>query len=136
MQSDNTVQGFVGGVMPFVTAFFGIVLKFTFIDKFDAGTTPMFAFLVDTYMRPAWIDFIVLAYVSGFASLASRGRNHTTRDLWVYIGLPAVCFITCIFLVLGTRKAGLESDLLQVYVPLILTGYSLATTGARSVQQI
>lgn len=128
-------RAMTGGLLPFVPALIGIALKFTFIDKFDAQTHSVSTFLFDTYLRSAWIDFIVLAYVSGYAAMASNSQKPTATSLWIYLGLPAVCFLICILLVIATRKAGLESDFLQVYVPTLITGFSLATTGARNVQE-
>jgi len=135
MPSSITKREIIGALLPFVSALLGISLKFTFIDKYDVNTTRISTFLVEAYLRPAWVDFIVLAYVSGFAAMASQKRSYTYRDLWVYLGFPAMCFVLCIILVVGSPKAGLESDLLQVYLPFVMTAFSLATTGARSVQQ-
>lgn len=134
MEQLFTRKGFVGGLLPFVPALIGIALKFAFLDKFDAQTNSISTFLFDNYLRSAWIDFIVLAYVSGFAAMVSNENNRASTDLWIYLGLPAVCFFLCILLVIATRKAGLESDFVQVYLPTVITGFSLATTGARNVQ--
>lgn len=127
-----TRRALVGGVLPFIPAIVGIALKFTFLDKFDSQNGSVSSFLFDTYLRSAWIDFVVLAYVTGFAALASNEQNRSASNLWIYLGLPAVCFLLCILLVVATRKAGFESDLVQVYIPTIICGFSLATTGARN----
>lgn len=124
----------VGGLLPFIPALIGVALKFTFIDSYDPQTSKIPTFLFDTYLKSCWIDFIVVAYVSGFAALMSSPQNRSNTDLWIYLGFPAVCFLLCILFVIATPKLGFRSDLLEVYIPTLITGFSLATTGARNVR--
>lgn len=120
---------YLGGLLPFVPVLVGIGLKFALIDRLRDGTEVGDHFF-ETYLRPAWIEFLVTAYVLGFAGLISSTMR-TAADLWLLLALPAVCFVLCLLLTLGTAKAGVASDLLQVYLPAAIATVSIATTGGR-----
>jgi hypothetical protein len=88
------------------------------------------AHFVEIYLRPAWIEFIVVAYVTGLAAVVSKGTLNMV-DAWIFFGVPAACLVICLFMVFGLPKAGIVSDTWSVYVPLILTGAALAISGGK-----
>ncbi len=118
---------FAGGLFPFVPIIVGAALKFALIDV--VGADPLTHF-VEIYLRPAWIEFIVVAYVTGLAAIVSKGELELS-DTWIYFAFPAACLVVCLFLVFGLPKTGIEGNLWQVYIPLAITALSLAVSGGR-----
>ena len=122
---------YLHGILPFVPVIVGISLKFALIDEpgVDVG-----AYVFNEYMHPAWIEFLVTAYVTGVAALLARsagGRTTEKPDIFVFIAFPAICFVICLVLMAGTAKAGVHSDFLLVYLPASLAAISLAICGGR-----
>ena len=102
-------------------------MKFALLDKV-AG--PISEHFLNYYLRPAWIEFIVVAYITGLTAVLSQGRS-TPADIWVFFAVPALCFVTCLVLVFGFPKAHIESATFQVYLPFVITTVSLAISGGR-----
>jgi peptidoglycan/LPS O-acetylase OafA/YrhL len=119
------------GLLPFVPVVVGIGIKFALIDNPGENVSE---YLFDEYMRPAWIEFLVTAYVMGLAAMLSQQRLNKALprvDILIYAAVPAICFVVCLILVAGTAKAGLKSDFWQVYVPAVLAAVNLAVSGGR-----
>jgi hypothetical protein len=120
-------KSYLHGVLPFVPVIVGVSLKFALIDQPGA-------YVFSEYVRPAWIEFLVTAYVTGVAALLARsagGRTMEKLDIFVFIAFPAICFVICLVLMAGTAKAGVNNDFLQVYLPASLAAISLAICGGR-----
>jgi hypothetical protein len=125
------VRHLLHGVLPFVPVVIGVGMKFALIDNpgDDVGR-----YFFDEYLRPAWIEFLVTAYVMGLATMLSRkqiDKAMSRSDIIIYAAVPALCFVICLIMVAGAAKAGLKSDLLQVYLPAALAAASLAVSGGR-----
>ncbi|PWV98729.1 hypothetical protein DFR52_10418 [Hoeflea marina] len=119
----------LGGVLPFVPVLVGAGLTFALIDVVSGDVSTHF---FDHCLRPAWIEVVVLAYGTGFVALLSKKQNDDT-DIWLLLGVPAVCFVACILLATSGTKAGFENDWLQVYIPALIAAARVATTGGRIV---
>ena len=127
----NSWKFYLHGVLPFVPVIVGISLKFTLIDQ--PGSDVGF-YVFNEYVRPAWIEFLVTAYITGVAAILARsaGGGKTEKfDVFVFIAFPAICFVICLVLMAGTAKASIQNDTLQVYLPASLAAVSLAICGGR-----
>lgn len=113
--------------LPFVPVILGVALKFALVDTPPADVAKHF---FDTYLRPAWIEFLVTAYVMGVAAMLS-GKPLNRTDIILFIAVPALCFVACLVLVAGTAKAGIDSPLMQVYIPAVIAAASLGISGGR-----
>lgn len=125
------IRHLLHGMLPFVPVVVGIGMKFALIDNPGEDVA---AYFFNEYLRPAWIEFLVTAYVMGLAAmLSSRQINKAMprADIFIFAVIPALCFVICVILVAGTAKAGLKSDFWQVYVPALLAAVSLAVSGGK-----
>ncbi|MBO0905798.1 hypothetical protein [Jiella sonneratiae] len=119
-------MGIIGrGVLPFLPLVLGVGLKFALIDQ-PAGD--LLDHIQEVYLRPAWIEFIVTAFILGATALLSQPVVDK-KDITVYAIVPLACFIVCVILVAGSEKAKIDSRLVQVYIPGIITAVSLAFSG-------
>ncbi|SMC50735.1 hypothetical protein SAMN06297251_10348 [Fulvimarina manganoxydans] len=118
---------FLRGLVPFIPVVIGIGLKFALIDK---PGQDLFEHFYSTYLAPAWIEFLVTAFVIGITAMLSQPTVNKT-DILVFAALPALCFVVCTILALGTAKARIESSVMQVYMPGILAAISLGISGGR-----
>jgi hypothetical protein len=117
----------IGALLPFVPVIIGALLKFALVDKVSGDIGSHF---VEFYLRPAWIEFLVVAYVSGLAAVLSR-QTVKPADIWVFFALPIVCLVISLILVFGLPKAKIESDLWQIYIPGVIAAGSLLVSGGR-----
>jgi hypothetical protein len=127
----TTWKFYLHGLLPFVPVIVGISLKFALVDE---PGTDVGAYVFKEYVRPAWIEFLVTAYITGVAAIIARsagGRATDKLDVFVFIAFPAICFVICLVLMAGTAKAGVHNDFLQVYLPASLAAFSLAICGGR-----
>jgi hypothetical protein len=65
----TSLKFYFHGVLPFVPVIVGISLKFALIDQ---PGTDVGAYVFNEYVRPAWIEFLVTAYVTGVAAAELR----------------------------------------------------------------
>lgn len=116
---------FAGALAPFAPVLIGIILKFSLIDHptGDLGTH-----FKATYVSRIWIDFIVTAYISGIAWFLTRQRVDTSI-LAVLIIVPLICFVICVLLTLGFVKAGIQNELLTLYLPAFVAAVSVSVAG-------
>lgn len=105
----------------------GTALKFALLDKVSGSIGDHF---FENYLRPAWLDFVVAAFITGSAAIVATGRR-TDADMWLLIFFPAIALVICIVLALGFHKAGVDSNMLQVYLPAGIAAASVAIAGGR-----
>lgn len=113
------------GLLPFLPLVVGVGLKFALIDQ---PSDDLLDHFYEVYLRPAWIEFIVTAFILGATALLSQSVVDK-KDVTVYAIVPSACFILCVILVAGSQKAKIDSGVIQVYIPGVVTAVSLAFSG-------
>ena len=77
------------GLLPFLPLVVGVGLKFALIDQPLGNLLDHF---YEVYLRPAWIEFIVTAFILGATALLSQPVVDK-RDVTVYAIVPSACFV-------------------------------------------
>ena len=112
------------GILPFIPVVIGAFLKFSLIDTISGDVSKH---LTELYLRPLWIEFLVVAYVTGMTIILSRTTKKSS-DILIFLGFPAVCFVFCLIFVLGFPKLNLISDFWQIHLPALFASLSLGIT--------
>ena len=113
---------------PFIPVLIGIILKVSLIDDVPTKSDDRHTFIIETYLTPMWLEFLVVAYilpVGLFLKGVTINPNHRTL---MYIS-PAIAFVICALFFLAAPKFGIFNIWIVIGVPTIISGIVLLLMG-------